>query len=208
MAKNICWIMLLLIPAGLSAQRFTGGLMAGLSASQVDGDSYAGFDKVGLQGGVFVYTLFTENFGAQMEIKYTGKGARKKTNDEDPAVYKLALHYIDLPLMVFYRAKSKYIFEAGLVPAYLFEAVGEDSGGKLPQEYMTEFKKFDLSWLIGFRYQVNKNISAGMRYSYSLISINEYPYTPPYYTWIGNLFGYNIGDYNNYLTFGIYYQFP
>ena len=207
--KKFFWLLIIVVvPFELSGQRFNGGLLAGVTASQVDGDSYAGFDKVGLQGGVFVNTMLADNLGLQMEIKYAGRGARKKTSENDPSVYKLKLHYIDIPLLLFYSVKNKYIFEAGLIPGYLFEAGGEDSGGDIPQDYLVKFRKVDFSWLVGFRYRINDNLSAGMRYAYSLVSINDYDYRVPSYNWLGNLFGYNIGDYNNYLTFGIYYQFP
>ena len=85
--KRSLIIILIVLPAVLSAQRFNGGVLIGLSASQVDGDTYAGFDKVGLQGGVFVNTKFNNAWGAQMELKYNAKGARKKTNESSPETY-------------------------------------------------------------------------------------------------------------------------
>jgi opacity protein-like surface antigen len=191
----------------VQAQRFHGGVLAGITASQVDGDSYAGFNKIGFQGGVFVNTLFTDYFGAQLEIKYAGKGAQKSTSSEDPEVYKLALHYLDLPVMINYTLKKKVVFDLGIVPGYLFSKSGEDSGGPIPDDYMVDFKKMDLAWLMGVNYKINKNLLVNIRYSYSLISIRDYENTSSNYGWIGNLFGYNTGDYNNYLSLGLYYQF-
>jgi len=190
----------------LSAQRFQGGLLAGLTACQVDGDSYGGFNKIGLQAGVFVSTAFQKNFGAQMEIRYAGKGAQKVTTTDDTEVYKLNLHYIDLPVMGTYTVKKKVVFDLGIVPGYLFAKGGEDSGGPLPQEFLVDFKKFDLAWLVGINFRIMKNLKANLRYSYSLISINDFTDTNASYSWIGNFFGYRTGDYNNYLTLGIYYQ--
>jgi opacity protein-like surface antigen len=190
----------------LSAQRFQGGVFAGLTASQVDGDSHAGFDKLGLQGGVFVNTRFNHNFGARLEIRYAGKGARKPTSSDDTEVYKLALHYIDLPLMATYTFKKKVIFDLGIVPGYLFAKNGEDNGGRLPDEFLIEFKKIDIAWMVGVNYKITKNIIVNVRYSYSLLPINDNVHAISNYGPIGNLFGYNTGDYNNYLTFGLYYQ--
>lgn len=191
----------------LSAQRFQGGLLAGITASQVDGDSYSGYNKVGLMGGVFVNTGFKYNFGAQLEIRYAGKGAQKPTSSDDTEVYKLSLHYIDLPLMITYTFKKRAIFDLGIVPGYLFARKGKDSGGNLPQEFLVEFKKLDIAWLAGVNFKITENLIVNLRYSYSLMSINDYPDDNPTYNWIGKLFGYNIGDYNNYLTLGVYYQF-
>lgn len=198
---------ILFFPFMLQAQRFNGGVLLGLTASQVDGDSYAGFDKVGLQGGVFVNTFFSRYAGIQMEIKYTGRGARKKTTEEDPAVYKLTLHYIDIPVMMLFKIKEKFILEAGFVTGYLFAAGGEDSGGKIDKDYLVDFNKVDLDWMLSIRYKVTDNLSAGFRYAYSLFSITDIPHDNPSYGVIANLFGYNTGDYNNYLSFGVYYQF-
>lgn len=200
--KKIFLFALIIISFCMNAQRFNGGILAGISASQVDGDSYAGYDKVGLQGGVFVSTSFTDIFGAQMEIKYTAKGARKEADNVE--IYKLSLNYIDIPLLATFTFKEKFIAEAGLVPGYLFSSKGDLLTGP---GITTGFKKFDLSWLIGFRYRFSDHLSFGARSSYSLASIREYNNTSSNYSFIGNLFGYSTGDYNNYLTFGAYYHF-
>ncbi len=205
--KQLIIIFLLFIPQAFFAQRFNGGVIAGLTASQVDGDSYAGFDKVGLQGGVFVNTLISRNAGIQMEIKYAGRGARKKTTESSPDVYKLTLHYIDIPVLLQYEVQKKFILEAGIVTGYLFAAAGEENGGKLDKDYLVDFNKFDLDWLLGLRFRFNDHLSAGIRYSYSLFSISEYENINSNYGFIANLFGYTTGDYNNYLSFGVYYQF-
>lgn len=205
--KKLLILFLVFMPQIFHAQRFDGGLIFGLTASQVDGDTYAGFDKVGLQGGVFVNTLISRKAGLQMEIKYVGRGARKKTTENDPDIYKLTLHYIDIPVLIYYEVQKKIILEAGIVPGYLFTASGEDNGGKLDKDYLVDFKKFDLDWLLGLRYRFNENISAGIRYSYSLFSIRDYVNTSANYSIIANILGYSTGDYNNYLSFGIYYQF-
>jgi Outer membrane protein beta-barrel domain len=199
-------VLLVLSVFPLSAQRFGGGLLAGMTASQVDGDTYSGYNKLGFQGGVFVSTDFQKNFGAQMEIRYAGKGAQKVTSPEDPEVYKLTLHYIDLPLMATYTLKKKVVFDLGFVPGYLFAKNGEDSGGPLPQEFLVKFNKMDIAWLIGVNYRITKNIKVNFRYSYSLMSINDFTDTSAIYTWFGNFVGYHTGDYNNYLTFGFYFQ--
>ncbi len=200
-------ILFLLIPQVFYAQRFNGGVILGITASQVDGDSYAGFDKLGVQGGVFVNTPISRKAGLQMEIKYVGRGARKKTTENDPEIYKLTLHYIDIPVLIYYEVQKKIILEAGVLSGYLFGAGGEDSGGKLDKDYLVDFKKFDLDWLLGLRYRFNDNISVGIRYSYSLFSIRDYENTSANYSLIANLLGYSTGDYNNYLSFGLFYQF-
>jgi opacity protein-like surface antigen len=205
--KKFLIIVLFAVPVIISAQRFNGGVLFGICASQVDGDTYAGFDKVGLQGGVFVNTKFTKAWGAQMEIKYNGKGARKKTSESDPETYSLTLHYIDLPLMVNFTIQDKFIIDAGFVPGYLFAKNGEEDGIKFSDEEIRAFKKVDLSWLLGLNYKITDNFIVNIRYSYSLFSIRDYENVNANYGIIAQIFGYTNGDYNNFLTMGIYYQF-
>jgi opacity protein-like surface antigen len=205
--KKLLIIALFVIPVMISAQRFNGGALVGICASQVDGDTYAGFDKVGLLGGVFVNTKFTKAWGAQMEIKYNGKGARKKTSESDPESYSLTLHYIDLPLMINFTIQDKFIIDAGFVPGYLFAKNGEEGEYKLSDEEIRAFKKVDLSWLLGLNYKITDNFIANIRYSYSLFSIRDYENVNANYGIIAQIFGYTNGDYNNFLTMGIYYQF-
>ena len=205
--KKILILVLFVVPVMTLAQRFNGGALLGICASQVDGDTYAGFDKVGLQGGVFVNTKFTKAWGAQMEIKYNAKGARKKTSKDDPETYSLTLHYIDLPLMINFTIQDKFIIDAGFVPGYLFAKKGEENGIKFSDEEIKAFKKVDLSWLLGLNYKITDNFIVNIRYSYSLFSIRDYENVDANYGIIARIFGYTNGDYNNFLTMGIYYQF-
>ena len=142
-----------------------------------------------------------------MEIKYNAKGARKKTSESDPEKYSLTLHYIDLPLLINYTIRDKFIIDAGFVPGYLFTKKGEKDGIKFSDEEIKAFKKIDLSWLLGLNYKITDNFIANIRYSYSLFSIRDYENVNANYGIIAQIFGYTNGDYNNFLTMGIYYQF-
>jgi hypothetical protein len=189
-----------------NAQVFHGGLLAGFTATQVDGDTYGGYNKAGLQGGVFVNARLSDLFNAQLEIKYTGKGAKKPVTSSDPDVYTLTLHYIDMPLLTSVKVKQIGSVELGVVPAYLFSAQGEDNGGKFPSDYLVSFKKFDISSLIGININLFPKLWLNLRYTYSLTSIRPEEYPNGYYTWFGRLFGQKTGQYNNCLLMGIYYQ--
>jgi len=188
------------------AQPFHGGILAGFAATQVDGDSHGGYNKAGFQGGVFVNAKLTDLISAQFEIKYTGKGAKKPVSSNSPSVYSLTLHYIDLPLSVNARVKQIGSVEIGLIPAYLFAAQGEDDGGKLPDEYLVTFRKFDLQSLVGININIAEKLMLNLRYSYSLISIRDEDAINNHYTWFGKILGRKTGDYNNCLTAALYYR--
>ena len=206
-------VLLLLLTGGfasLNAQPFHGGLLAGISATQVDGDTYAGYDKAGLMGGVFVNTLFNDWFYGQFEIKYTGKGAKKPVSSNDPDVYTLALHYIDMPLLVGAKIKKVASVEIGLMPAYLFAANGETNLGKVSgKDLLESFKKFDFLFLAGVNIRLLEKLTFNVRYSYSLASIlkiDNQETQGSYYNWFGRLFGRKAGEFNNDLTMAVYYQ--
>jgi opacity protein-like surface antigen len=201
----ICCLLLWISSLTLTAQKFHGGILAGFTASQVDGDSYAGFNKGGFQGGVFVTASLIKNLGARLEIKYTSRGARNPSTEDNTAIYVLRLHYIDLPIMATLAVKKLISFELGVVPGYMFAASGEDDGGTMPADFLVDFKKFDMTTLIGLNINITPKLSANFRYSYSIFSIRDQESAGSYYNWFGSLFGYSSGDYNNYLSFGINY---
>src|SRR5512145_2210779 len=144
--SNIISILALLLFSGseLFSQPFHGGLIAGFTASQVDGDSYSGYNKPGIQAGVFVTAELLPWLDARMEIKYTSRGTREPAADDNTGSYMLGLHYIDIPVMASVKYRKIGAIELGLIPGYLFNAVGEDENGSLPDEYLVDFHKFDL----------------------------------------------------------------
>jgi hypothetical protein len=187
------------------SQPFHGGLFIGFTASQVDGDSYAGYNKGGIQGGVFVSSKITGELGARLEIRYSGRGAKSPMSDDHTELYQLGLHYIDVPILATYNIKKFGAFELGLIPAYLVRAGGKDENGKLSPESLVDFHWFDLGTLVGLSVNITPKIALNFRYSYSIFSMRDQETSGAYYSWLGRLFGYSTGDYNNYLSFGVNY---
>lgn len=205
MKQFLLFILILLCSSRSFSQAFHGGVLAGITASQVDGDSYAGFDKLGFQGGVFIITPITHGIDARMEIKFTSRGAKNPASEDNIGFYKLGLFYIDLPVLAAIKVKQLGSIEFGLIPGYLFAATGEDDYGKIPEESLVDFHKFDLGTLLGISFNVSEKIALNLRYSYSIISIRDLESANDYYNWFGSLFGFSEGDYNNYLSFGVNY---
>lgn len=199
-------VILLFSGSELLSQPFHGGITAGFTASQIDGDSYSGYSKPGLQAGVFVSAELLQWLDARMEIKYTSRGARNLADDNNTGSYLLGLHYIDIPVMASLKYRKIGALELGLVPGYLFKAAGEDDAGKLPDEYLVNFRKFDLGLLVGAEINILQNLAVNMRYSYSIFSIRDLESAGSYYSWFGKIFGHSKGDFNNYLSLGISYR--
>jgi hypothetical protein len=63
-------------------QRFNAGIKAGVSTTQVSGDTYSGYNKAGLVGGAFVRGIMNEKWTGQFEIMYIQKGSRHNGNPD------------------------------------------------------------------------------------------------------------------------------
>jgi len=119
MKKLILSLLFLFIVAFGFAQKFNGGAMIGMAATQVAGDTYSGFNKAGPIAGFFVNLNASERSTFQLELFYIQKGSRKNadavTGDYDS--YLLRLNYIEMPLL--YQLKfGWFAIEAG--PAVAF----------------------------------------------------------------------------------------
>jgi len=86
-----CIILCFFLLGKTRPQNFEGGVLLGLTASQIDGDNYRGYNKVGLQGGGWVRRMFTYTVGGQMELRYVQKGALKTNTVKDPTYSRTAL---------------------------------------------------------------------------------------------------------------------
>lgn len=186
----------------LSAQTFKGGLMAGFTAAQVDGDKFAGYNKSGFQAGIFTSTQLASKVGARFEIKYAGRGAHQKYK-EGSRYYKLALHYVDLPVTFSYPVWNKLKLEAGISAGYLFkiyeEGSGEYEGSVIEFTDISQYNKIDLGGIIGVDYPVFEHFIINFRFYYSALPIRkDVTRNPEFYQGGG---GFN----NNVLSFGVYY---
>jgi hypothetical protein len=190
-------IILLFVPLFAFSQYFKGGVVAGLSASQVDGDTYFGFNKLGLLGGGWVRWMFTDDVSGQLELRYIMKGAYEADNVNNIVYYKLVLHYADVPIIMNYHYRERVLFQLGLSPEFLVFNREYDQYGPTPED-APAFHMLNLSAIGGIGYVFLERFAANVRYNYSVIPIREHA--------SGQTYLLNRGQYNNVLTFSIYYQ--
>jgi len=196
--KRLYFILLFALIAGIAvSQNFEGGVLAGLTASQVDGDAYRGYRKVGLQGGGWVRRMFTYTLGGQMEIRYIQKGALKTVTPNDPTYHRTALHYIDIPLMAQLFYNEDVILELGIGPEILISAIQEDENGPIDIRD-PQYNRFTMSAIAGVGYRFLEVMQVHFRFNYSIIPIRPHP--------SGQTYLLNQGHYSNSLTIALYYQ--
>jgi hypothetical protein len=199
MVKKVLISILFFFVANMAfAQRFNGGALLGFNASQVEGDTYKGYNKPGIVAGFYVETDIAPAVFAAMEIKYSQKGARKKVTNNDPSTYIMRLNYIDLPLYMAFRTSQNSAIIGGLSTGFLISAKEINEYGELPQEDQNAFNTIDLEPLIGFQFDFIENLKADLRFSMSVLPIRGKPVNTNYY-WQNNQF-------NNVLTLALYYQ--
>ncbi len=195
--RSFFLILLLVVPVLTIGQRFDGGVSLGASATQVDGDDWGGFTKIGLVAGAYVKTDVSENIGFQVDLHYIDKGSKNKKDPDNPgeSQFKIKLRYVQMPFMGYYHFRNRYNIELGIAPAYLISSKILENGEELPDYY--KYKPFDLSALIGFRMYLNDNISANLRFMYSVLTITDD--SDPAYN--------HPNHFNNLLTFTLNYEF-
>ena len=162
----------------IQAQDFGGGVILGLSTSQVGGDNLAGFHKAGLLLGVFANKSITELLSFQMEMTYIQKGSNNPNmnNPEHPNLLPdISLSYIEVPLLLQYHQSDKLKIEGGVLTAYLVDGHYNDLSGEMPNE-PNPFISYDIGLLLGIDYKYSENISLNTRIRNSILPIGSEDY--------------------------------
>jgi hypothetical protein len=192
--RSFVLLLLLLSSFTVKAQRFKGGILIGMNASQIEGDSYAGFYKGGLLAGAFVNTELRDKFGAQLEIKYSAKGS--STYKDDPNPLKIQLNYIDVPILGTYEAVENLKIEAGISFNYLFKAEYYQYTW-YNEWYGDEPNSIETSLCLGINYAFFNRFDLNVRWNYSLFPVHS--------EYSGSDFGEGAW-YNHVLNFGLYFH--
>lgn len=165
---------------------FYGGIIAGTNFTQVDGDNFAGYHKVGFNIGGIVYTPVAPHVALSMEVLYSQKGAKSKdyfviSPGQYITDYKITLNYAEVPIMLNYFDKRKSNFGAGVSYGRLGTAdehiVTNPVMNVNPDDY--PFKKSDFNFLLSGNLHCWKGLFLNIRFQYSLVSIRND--TPPYF---------------------------
>lgn len=170
--KQIYTVIFLLLFSTLTsvAQKFQGGVAAGLVGSQVAGDMYSGFNKPGAYAAIWVSLAVNERSSFQTEISYFQKGSRHNPDDknQDYTFYLMRLGYIEMPFLYQYHFKNKLTIEAG--PSFSFLLHSYEELDYQPVTY-GKFNLFNPSFMAGIGYPITGKISAHFRMNSSILSI-------------------------------------
>ena len=179
---TICLLMavtgfFLAVPGHLKAQRFSAGIVGGANAAQIDGDQLAGFDKLGMTGGLKAIVNFESAFDLHIEFLYSERGSRPDlfSPEYDPDI-EISLKYIELPVLItlgdWWQEEEGYhkvsahagLSYARLITARTFDYFNPDEASL--DLLVPYFNKNDLSWLAGISYRMSSRFGVTASFLY------------------------------------------
>ncbi|MGB0167479.1 MAG: porin family protein [Luteibaculum sp.] len=151
---------------------FVPHIFGGLSTSQVDGDSYGGYDKAGLLLGIGVERRITTKWSWNLDLQYAQKGSVKRadTQNGDFTQFKISLGYIEAPIQIHYHWNNFSLF-AGISGGSLIHFKEFDSNGE--RNNPVAFNRFELAGLGGIRYLFGSMFFAEICLGNSLLSVRD-----------------------------------
>lgn len=185
----------------LAQSPFKAGIFSGITTSQIDGDGYSGFDKLGFGIGGFVNNNFnSKNFSWQMELLYIHKGSRRPPDPEKGVtLYQINLNYVEIPVLAKLQFK-KLVYEAGLSYGQLIRHREFDISGELL--HTSAFKKKELAFNAGLNFFFNEKISFNARFIRSILPVRDYAVLTRF-----GFFGFVGGSYNTALLYTLRFHF-
>lgn len=177
--KPILSVVILTLVMGISlatkAQNFQGHMEACLNTCQIDGDDYAGYDRLGAYlGGLVSYPL-SKQLAWQSGVFYSGQGSSSGGNAQGEE-YKVTLHYVRVPLRLQYQIPllPELGLSTGLAASYLLK--GEISlGGSVTDSKYSNFNDWDISAVVVASYALNARWEVMGRYNYSILPFRSNP---------------------------------
>ena len=202
--KKYFLLILLLIHFFASAQKFNGGIIAGGLVSQVDGDTWKGYNKFGFIAGAYVSLQVSQHSSFQMELEYIQKGSRHNADSSNfsDQTYLLRLHYIEVPVLYQFTFARRFSVEAG--PAFDVLMGYEEEQDGISNPPTEPIRNITLSGILGASCYLTNHLKANFRLNYSLISLRNT--SSPYPASYRKIF-FEYGQYNNVLSLSLLWDF-
>ena len=173
-SKLILFLLFSLFLIQLQAQTFKAGIIAGFTASQINGDDSAGYNKPGLEGGIKSLINLTKKTDISLEILYSQRGAKDEARADGNVqnIYRIA--FVAIPIIYSYKdwEAEDYFrmhFQAGLSYGRLINAELDNDDDNTA--FVEAWNDNDLSFLVGATYFVNSKFGLTFRYNRSIFRL-------------------------------------
>lgn len=197
------------VQAQRGPRRFGAGILLGATASQINGDLSAGYNKLGVNTGLRGITRLNQRTDLQLEILYAQRGAQTELlrDPDNPFGFSLTLNYIEVPVMWSYKdwliegddERDDYYrvaFNIGLSYARFLGAKSKDDLNALAAVAPDYLKKNDVSFLLGANFFATRHIGFSFRYVRSIgfmYDPRDWPNPPYQRAWHGHCLYFQAG---------------
>ena len=155
------------------------GLLLGGVGSQIDGDSWGGYKKLGFNAGGFAWYDFSKRFGIQPEISFGRRGSREVQNGYG----QFTLDYVDVPVLLrihfFEQNGVRITGETGPSANFLLRV--QNGFGDLKQDNTQFFRKLNAEYHLGVCAYFNENLGLFFRWSVGMTNL----WGAPNQAWLG-----------------------
>ncbi len=176
------FLSLLFLQSVYSQERFRAGAMLGFNLSQIDGDNFSGYDKMGISGGLRVATVLNDRLDFMVEMLYTQTGSLLR-DDGRPLDFTskikpvhIRLNFVEVPLMINHHFKQierdffRYEFFAGASFARLISTkISEEPSvsARAPNYGLLEedFNRNQVAIIFGLKLNFNDNFGMALRHT-------------------------------------------
>lgn len=151
------------------AQRFKGGVVVGANLNQIDGDDLIGFHQIGFQGGLKVYTIFTERWEMGLSILYSQQGSKAAATDYSSSYDKLKFNFVEVPVLLHFN-EWKFKLGTGFSYARLINYKTIDITGTDISAFQ-DYNSNIFSFIVETSLMTSEHLSFNLRWSKSLSNL-------------------------------------
>ena len=152
---------------------FNGGVIAGITTSQVDGDENAGFHCIGGFGGLFVERLVSQS-SHRFELTFSQKGSADAKH-----TFRIATGYVDATYLfqlnpsMFFSQKAFELMRWKLGTSLSVKAYETVRFNDNLTQKANGFSRFDWQIVGGLDFRITDRLTFDCRASYSIIPIQD-----------------------------------
>lgn len=167
-------------------QRFGAGAVLGTNLSQIDGDLFTGFNKIGLRVGLEGNIYLNKRLDAVIGLMYIQKGSKTDENvtfaSDVPPDTEIDLDYMEVPFLLSIKFGNKlnhsYTLEAGFSYARLInsEIIFREFPDKVDySELADQLNSNELNALMGINFMFSKRLDIGFLFEVQLNKLYQIP---------------------------------
>ncbi len=145
----------------------------GLAASTIQNSQGSGFNKINIMAGLGYFKPLEEEWGMMLELNLAQKGTRKVADGPSAMVnqYRADLWYVQIAGLCNYQINQDISVFLGPALGYLVASSEEDFNGAVSESQSTNYKDFELTVLLGFKYHITKYLASGLYLDQSILPI-------------------------------------